>query len=54
MGMGHAVYKTTDPRSEVLATLSRAISKEKDTKWYEIDRKSRTRNKTNNDGEAGK
>ena len=27
MGMGHAVYRTTDPRSEVLATLSKAISK---------------------------
>jgi citrate synthase len=39
MGMGHAVYRTTDPRSEVLATLSRAISKEKDTKWYEITEK---------------
>ena len=36
MGMGHAVYKTTDPRSEVLAELSKAISKEKDTKWYEL------------------
>lgn len=36
MGMGHAVYKTTDPRSEVLAELSKAISKEKNTKWYEI------------------
>jgi citrate synthase len=39
MGMGHAVYRTTDPRSEVLSTLSRAISKEKDTKWYEITEK---------------
>jgi citrate synthase len=39
MGMGHAVYRTTDPRSEVLATLSRSISKEKDTKWYEITEK---------------
>jgi citrate synthase len=39
MGMGHAVYRTTDPRSEVLATLSRAISKEKDTKWYDITEK---------------
>lgn len=39
MGMGHAVYRTTDPRSEVLATLSRAISKEKDTKWYEMTEK---------------
>ena len=36
MGMGHAVYKTTDPESEVLAELSKAISKEKDTKWYEL------------------
>jgi citrate synthase len=36
MGMGHAVYRTTDPRSEVLAELSKAISKEKDTKWYEL------------------
>ena len=39
MGMGHAVYRTTDPRSEVLATLSRAISKEKDSKWYDITEK---------------
>lgn len=39
MGMGHAVYRTTDPRSEVLATLSRAISKEKDTKWFEMTEK---------------
>lgn len=39
MGMGHAVYRTTDPRSEVLATLSRAISKEKETKWFDITEK---------------
>lgn len=39
MGMGHAVYRTTDPRSEVLATLSRAISKENNTKWYEMTEK---------------
>ncbi len=39
MGMGHAVYRTTDPRSEVLATLSRAVSKEKDTKWFDITEK---------------
>lgn len=39
MGMGHAVYRTTDPRSEVLATLSRAISKEKGTKWYDMTEK---------------
>jgi citrate synthase len=39
MGMGHAVYRTTDPRSEVLATLSRAISKEKETKWFDMTEK---------------
>ncbi|MDR4491463.1 MAG: citrate/2-methylcitrate synthase [Candidatus Nitrosocosmicus sp.] len=39
MGMGHAVYRTTDPRSEVLASLSRAISKEKNTKWFEMTEK---------------
>lgn len=39
MGMGHAVYRTTDPRSEVLATLSRAISKEEGTQWFDITEK---------------
>jgi citrate synthase len=36
MGMGHAVYRTTDPRADILAKLSRLISREKDTKWYDI------------------
>jgi citrate synthase len=36
MGMGHAVYRTTDPRAEVLYKLSKAISKEKNAKWFEI------------------
>ncbi len=36
MGMGHAVYKTTDPRADILSRLSRAMSKEKGTKWFEI------------------
>jgi citrate synthase len=36
MGMGHAVYRTTDPRAKVLYRLSKAISKEKNTKWFEI------------------
>jgi citrate synthase len=36
MGMGHAVYRTTDPRAEILSRLSRAMSKEKGTKWFEI------------------
>nr|AIF21935.1 hypothetical protein [uncultured marine thaumarchaeote SAT1000_06_F08] len=26
MGMGHAVYKTTDPRSQVLKELSKKLS----------------------------
>ena len=36
MGMGHAVYKTLDPRADILSRLSRAMSKEKGTKWFEI------------------
>ncbi|AFU57320.1 citrate synthase [Candidatus Nitrososphaera gargensis Ga9.2] len=36
MGMGHAVYRTTDPRADVLARLSKEISREKNNKWYEI------------------
>lgn len=36
MGMGHAVYRTTDPRADILSRLSRAISNEKGTKWFEI------------------
>jgi len=36
MGMGHAVYKTTDPRAEVLSSLSRILSRKTDTKWFEI------------------
>src|SRR5919204_2792831 len=34
MGMGHAVYKTLDPRADILSRLSRAMSKEKGTKWF--------------------
>ena len=36
MGMGHAVYRTTDPRAEILSRLSRAMSKETGTRWFEI------------------
>src|ERR687893_2426113 len=36
MGMGHAVYRPTDPRAEILSRLSRAMSKETGTKWFEI------------------
>lgn len=36
MGMGHAVYKTTDPRADVLGKLSKIVSRDRNTKWYEI------------------
>ena len=36
MGMGHAVYRTTDPRADILARLSARICHEKNNKWYEI------------------
>ena len=39
MGMGHAVYRTTDPRADVLSRLSARISREKNNKWYEITKR---------------
>lgn len=39
MGMGHAVYHTTDPRAEILERLSKSMSKGKNSKWYEITKK---------------
>jgi len=39
MGMGHAVYRTTDPRADILARLSARISREKSNKWYEITKR---------------
>lgn len=36
MGMGHAVYKTTDPRADILARLSKIISRKRNTQWYDI------------------
>ena len=36
MGMGHAVYRTTDPRADILSRLARVISSEKGNRWYEI------------------
>ena len=39
MGMGHAVYKTTDPRADILARLSKIISRRKGTPWYDITAK---------------
>ena len=39
MGMGHAVYRTTDPRADILGRLSARISREKNNKWFEITRR---------------
>ena len=40
MGMGHAVYKTVDPRSMVLKELSKKLSKKTGLPWFEITKKS--------------
>ena len=39
MGMGHAVYKTVDPRSLVLKELSKKLSKITQQKWFDITNK---------------
>lgn len=39
MGMGHAVYHTTDPRAEILERLSKSMCRGKNSKWYDITRK---------------
>ncbi len=40
MGMGHAVYRTTDPRSIILAEMSERLGKRKrEPKWYEISKR---------------
>ena len=39
MGMGHAVYKTVDPRSMVLKELSKKLSKKMGLPWFDITRK---------------
>ena len=36
MGMGHAVYKTFDPRAEVLRELSKRLSEKTGQQWYRI------------------
>ena len=38
-GLGHAVYKTDDPRAKILVPMSRAMCKRTGaTEWYEISR----------------
>ena len=39
MGMGHAVYKTVDPRSQVLKELSKKLSEKTRQQWYSITSK---------------
>jgi len=39
MGMGHAVYKTYDPRALVLKELSKKLAKKTGEPWYEITQK---------------
>jgi len=39
MGMGHAVYKTVDPRSLVLKELSKKLSKITQKKWFDVTNK---------------
>jgi 2-methylcitrate synthase len=37
MGIGHAVYKTTDPRAKILREMSRGLGeKSGQTKWYDL------------------
>jgi citrate synthase len=40
MGLGHAVYKTDDPRAHILAPMSKKMGElAGETKWYEISRR---------------
>jgi citrate synthase len=36
MGMGHAVYRTYDPRAQVLKELSKKLAKKTGAPWFEI------------------
>jgi len=42
MGMGHAVYKTFDPRAQVLKELSRKLAEQTKEPWYAITEKVET------------
>jgi len=40
MGLGHAVYKTDDPRAHILSPMSKKMGERTgQTKWYEVSRK---------------
>ena len=42
MGMGHAVYKTYDPRAQVLKELSRRLAEQTKEPWFDITEKIET------------
>ncbi|MCH1607237.1 MAG: citrate synthase [Nitrosopumilus sp.] len=42
MGMGHAVYKTYDPRAQVLKELSRKLAAKSNEKWFDMTEKIET------------
>ena len=42
MGMGHAVYKTYDPRAQVLKELSRKLAEKTGDPWFELTEKIET------------
>jgi citrate synthase len=42
MGMGHAVYKTYDPRAQVLKELSKKLATKNNEKWFDITEKIET------------
>ena len=42
MGMGHAVYRTYDPRAQVLKELSRKLAGKNNEKWFELTEKVET------------
>ena len=42
MGMGHAVYKTYDPRAKILKELSRKLAEKTKEPWYDITEKVET------------
>jgi len=39
MGMGHAVYKTDDPRAKILREMSKRLAAKTNTKWYDMTKK---------------
>ncbi|MGH9878657.1 MAG: citrate/2-methylcitrate synthase, partial [Nitrososphaerales archaeon] len=39
MGMGHAVYKTDDPRAKILREMSRRLAAKTNTPWYDMTKK---------------